>query len=306
MTGMKRQGEKLTMGNGSKRCKLVGIGLIVGLAAVWPLAAQEMTDRRATHGFSRQDPSASPRMMNDDASAILEVHVVNPSGGHNLPPMVHVALFRGDRGTGGQNPDMDGYCDRKGYFSFSGLNFGSYTVAVNVPGYLPQRFIMDMSRGDHQELNVQLRRAPGAAAADAGDTVSMQQLGVPEKARQKYNKGSELLEKKDYTGALKQAQQALEIDSDYAAAHNLMGLANWNLAKYDDAKQSFQNAMRSDPKFLAPYLNLAQVLEEQKDYAPAAALLRQAAELQPYSAEPYYLLGKMQLETGNTEHADWP
>lgn len=285
------------MGNTNKRClgNLGTLAILAGFVFVWAGYGQDLGRR---NGSGRQQEMSPTTTM--DGNSSLSVHVVNASGG-DLPTMVHVELFRGDDGSG-RGPFMDGYCDSKGYYGFSGLRRGTYWVAVSVPGYLPQRYEVDLDRDDQQELTAQLRRLTGGANDSA--TVSVQQLGIPEKARHKYEKGYELYQHKDYNGAVKQFQEALQIDSNYALAQNQLALAYWRLDKPDDARQWFETAIRSDPKFLLPYLNFAELLSQQKEYEHAAAVLKQASDAAPYQGEPYYLMGKLQYDLGQPERAE--
>lgn len=240
--------------------------------------------------------------MGVDDDNRLAVRVVDPSGAELLG-MVHVELFRANQSSN-NGPQQDGYCDSKGYYSFNGLRHGSYVVAVSAAGYPQQRYEVDLTHGDEQQLTVQLPRSPTAGAADSGSTVSVQQLGVPEKARRKFQKGYELYRHKDYKGAVKQLNEALEMDSGYVVAQNQLALSYWRLGKPDDARQWFETAIRTDPKFFLSYVNYAEMLSERKEYERAAALLKQASEAQPYQAEPYYLMGKIQLDSGNPERAE--
>jgi Tfp pilus assembly protein PilF len=237
----------------------------------------------------------------DDASGFLAIHVVDPSG-RKARGMVHVELFRAGQEPG-RGPQRDGYCDSEGYRSFGGLSPGSYSVAVSAAGYLPQRYDIDMLHADQQQVTVQLRRAPGNAGSD-GATVSLQQLGVPEKARRKFEKGYGLYQHNDYKGAVKQFQEALEIDPNYVMAQDQLGLAFWKLGAFADAGQWFETAIRADPKFMPPYLHLAEMLAQRKDPTRAAAVLQQASEAAPYRGEPLFLMGKIQYDLGYYDRAE--
>jgi tetratricopeptide (TPR) repeat protein len=237
----------------------------------------------------------------DDASGSLAIHVVDPSG-REVPGMVHVGLFRAGQEPG-RGPQRDGLCDSSGYCSFSGLSPGSYSVAVSVAGYLTQRYDVDMLHADQQQVTVQLRRASGNAGS-GGATVSLQQLGVPDKARRKFEKGYGLYQHNDYKGAVKQFQEALEVDPNYVIAQNHLGLAWWKLEAFDNAGQWFETAMRTDPKFMPPYLHFAEMLVQRKDSTRAAAVLQQASEAAPYQGEPLFLMGKIQYDLGYYDRAE--
>jgi len=276
--------------------KSASIGLLAGCLLAWPSLAQ--SPERGPDRFNRQQMSFADH---NDASGSLAIHVVDPSG-REAPGMVHVELFRAGQEPG-RAPQKDGYCDASGYCSFSGLSPGSYSVAVSAAGYLPQRFDIDMLHADQRQVTVQLRRASGNAGS-GGATVSLQQLGVPEKARRKFEKGYGLFQHNDYKGAVKQFQEALEVDPNYVIAQNHLGLAWWKLEAFDDAGQWFETAIRIDPKFMPPYLHFAEMLAQRKDPTRAAAVLKQASEAAPYQGEPLFLLGKIQYDLGYYDRAE--
>jgi len=241
-----------------------------------------------------------PRLMHGANS--VTVQVVDAGGG-KIGEMVYVALFREAVHSASQ-PEAEGYCDPEGYYFFGGLEDGDYVVSVSVAGYLPRRYSVMARHGERQQVVARIQRARAAKqAAAARYTITVEELGVPEKARKNYERARELYGKQDYKSAVKKLHDALEADANYVSAHNALGLARWRMGSAAEARESFETALRINSKFLPAYLNLAELLLEQKDTQAALTMLKRAAESEPYRAEPYFLLAKIHLGTGDLGQA---
>ncbi len=195
-------------------------------------------------------------------------------------------------------------CDAQGYCSFEGLADGHYSISVSIPGFLPQRYDVELIHGSQQHIAVQMQPAPARAPMEESGTVSVQWLGVSEKARKKFEKALERYERKDYDGAAKQLEEALGVDANFVHAYNLLGLTYEAIERPDRAREMFEAALRIDPKFLLSYLNLANLLLQQRDFGGAADVLAQAQKKHPWKAEPYYGMAKVQFAMGNLDRAE--
>lgn len=273
-------------------CVVGAVCISAGALSAQALRLDEQSSR------SRRDPS-----LRDEGTNSLTVRVVDESG-RPIDGQVYVQLSPASRSSRTDSL-LDGYCDPKGYYSFNGLSPGEYTVSVSMAGFVPRRYDVQVGRNDQQTVTVQLQRAAGVSRAGTAATVSVEELGVPEKARKHYEKGIELFSHNDYKGAVKQLREALDIDSAYVAAENAPGLAYWQLGQAEDARQQFETAIRINPKFLQPYLNLAELLFERKDYPDAAAVLARGSKQQPSRAEPYFEMARVQFEIGDLQRAEY-
>ena len=95
-----------------------------------------------------------------------------------------------------------------------------------------------------------------------------------------------------------EANAALVVDPDYAAAHNLLGLAFTDQQKFDQAIAEFQEALRLIPEYYQAHQNLGLALAGKGDLVAAFEELREALRLKPGSAEVHRDLGGVLMAKG--------
>ncbi len=89
-------------------------------------------------------------------------------------------------------------------------------------------------------------------------------------ARDHFQRGQALLEKKDGTGAVIEFFIALRLKPNYVEACNNLGLAFRLTGDLDEAIAGYKMAIRLDARFAAAHRNLAQAFEEKGDPLMAA------------------------------------
>jgi Flp pilus assembly protein TadD len=124
-----------------------------------------------------------------------------------------------------------------------------------------------------------LYRIGTVPAPVTGSTVSVVNLMAPKKAVQEFETGREREEKGKYEDALAHLQKALQIYSVYPAAYNEMGIIQRRLAQRAQAEQMFHKAIEIDPKWMAPYVNLAQLQMGSDDFPEMFKTTGKALEL---------------------------
>jgi Ca-activated chloride channel homolog len=102
-----------------------------------------------------------------------------------------------------------------------------------------------------------------------GGSLSKLDLKAPAKARREYEKGYQLLLRKDYLGSVDHLTTAISIYPSFVAAHNALGSAYLALARNDEARAEFARAVALDDHLPNSYLNLgcAQLALQQFDAA---------------------------------------
>lgn len=116
-------------------------------------------------------------------------------------------------------------------------------------------------------------------------SVSKLDLQAPGKAQREYQKGYQLLMRKDSQGALEHLGKAVEIYPKYVSALNAMGTAHLNLNQNEEAREQFRKAVALDDHMPNSYLNLGCANLALKDYPGAEDALRQASKLAPVDLE---------------------
>jgi Tfp pilus assembly protein PilF len=133
-----------------------------------------------------------------------------------------------------------------------------------------------------------------ALALPGADTVSLRDLSVPEKAKDKYDDAQRRIAKRDLEGARRRLTEALALAPEYSAAWNAMGTIS------TEPESNFRRALQSDPDNLDAVLNLGGWLlktgraEDALGYNQRAALaLAGDATAQAQFGMNLYQLGKL-------------
>ncbi len=131
-----------------------------------------------------------------------------------------------------------------------------------------------------------------------------------------------------YTNAKDALGKAIELDPQYAVAHNNLGLVNLQLQLYDEAIGNFQEATKWAGNYALFWLNLGKAYywKEQKakleaaskrsqifltepggtekDFLKAEAALKRVLEINPYNIDAYIVLSVIQRERNNIAQAE--
>ena len=103
--------------------------------------------------------------------------------------------------------------------------------------------------------------------------------------------------------ALKDFQQAVEIDREDPKYWFDLALTYKNLNRYEEAIAAYQRAIELDPKVASPHNGLGSLYQEQKQYEEAIAAYRRAIELDPRFASPHNGLGSLYQEQKQYEES---
>jgi Tfp pilus assembly protein PilF len=161
-------------------------------------------------------------------------------------------------------------------------------LRAKLPGFRSQSIMLAGRRPmDDPDLGTILmhRDAPG----EGGSTVSATTLNAPKAARKAFDKGQELLKKNKPADAREEFEKAVQIDQAYAAAWCELGKLQAEFGDADMARGSFRVAMKSDPKFVNPYLELSMLSLNDKKWQETADLTDQVLKLDPFDYPQAYL-----------------
>jgi tetratricopeptide (TPR) repeat protein len=114
-------------------------------------------------------------------------------------------------------------------------------------------------------------------------TVSTARLAVPEKASSEYQKGCGDYKDKKFVQSEEHLRKAIAVYADYAAAWVLLGQVLDAQQKRPEAREACSQASTVDPKYVAPYLCLAELAATESDWEQVARLSERALELDPIS-----------------------
>ena len=112
-------------------------------------------------------------------------------------------------------------------------------------------------------------------------SLSKLDLKAPGKARREYEKGYQLLMRKDHQGALEHLTTATSIYPSFVAAHNALGSAYLSLGQTEQARAQFAQAVSLDDHLPASYLNLGCAELALKHFSLAQEAIQKASTIAP-------------------------
>jgi tetratricopeptide (TPR) repeat protein len=144
-----------------------------------------------------------------------------------------------------------------------------------------------------------------AQSQQSSYSVSVRELSIPPKARHAFDRGIELLAKKDPAGSLPYFQRAISEFAGYYEAYDRIGAADLKLWRIPEAEQAFRISIRmSDGLYAHPLLALGAILDDQKKFAEAESVIRKGLELNPDSWSGHFYLGLALFGLNRMEEAE--
>jgi tetratricopeptide (TPR) repeat protein len=117
------------------------------------------------------------------------------------------------------------------------------------------------------------------------DSVSKLDLKAPGKARREYEKGLELLIRKNYAGAFEHLTRSVSIYPKFVAAHNALGSAYMDEGQNEHAREEFTHAVLLDDHLPNSYLNLGRSELALKRYPAAQESIQRASSIEPLNLQ---------------------
>jgi tetratricopeptide (TPR) repeat protein len=135
--------------------------------------------------------------------------------------------------------------------------------------------------------------------------VSAHELQIPAKAREAFNRGTQLLAARNSAASIAQFQRAIRIYPDFYEAYYKIGLANVNLQRYSEARNAFESSIElSKGRYAPSQFGLGIVLSMQKDFAGAEEAVRAGLDTYPNDAAGNFTLGWVQFRAGRLPDAE--
>ncbi len=112
-------------------------------------------------------------------------------------------------------------------------------------------------------------------------SISKLDLKSPGKARREYEKGYQLLMRKDLQASIAHLTKSIAVYPNFVAAHNALGTAYLNQGQSQQAHDEFAQAVALDDHLPNSYLNLGCAQLALKQYADAERSLKKASSIAP-------------------------
>jgi len=215
---------------------------------------------------------------------------------HNGTPAAGVSVkINGVSGTQGSTTGA------QGEFQFNDLPWGTYDLEAD-SGTLSAHETVTLSS---ETAQVSLRFGPTARPAQAAErnSISAQQLKVPEKARKQYEKALEEAQKGNKEKSLNKLAEALRSYPCYSDALTLNSVLDLQSGRAKAAADEAQRAIGCDGSNGKAYVVLGAALNVQQEYEEAIRTLNEGIRFQPDAWQPHYELGKSLLALHRTREA---
>jgi len=125
--------------------------------------------------------------------------------------------------------------------------------------------------------------------ADEGTTVSATSLAAPKDARKAFAKGELARKKNKIDVAADDYAKAAQLYPAFAEAWFELGRIQMGRTQTADARHSFEQAVKGDPKFVNPYVELSILELEARRWPELAATSDHAIRLDPFDYPQLYL-----------------
>jgi len=126
-----------------------------------------------------------------------------------------------------------------------------------------------------------------------GTTISAVSLAAPKDAKKAYQKGMEALKKKKVPDAIKNFEKAVEVYPKYADAWYELGRFHAAQGDAAMARGDFQQALKADPKFVSPYMELALMEWKDEKWPQVAELTDTVVKLDSFDYPQAYFLNAL-------------
>jgi tetratricopeptide (TPR) repeat protein len=135
--------------------------------------------------------------------------------------------------------------------------------------------------------------------------VSVRELQIPRKAREPFNKGTDLLSASQPAASIPEFQRAIKVFPEFYEAHYKIGLANLNLHRYDEAQSAFETSIEvSNGRYPPSQFGLGLVLCAKKQYDEAVEAVRAGLDQYPADAAGNFTLAWILFSAGRLSEAE--
>jgi len=194
--------------------------------------------------------------------------------------------------------------DYDGRFELHGLPPGTYEVVVEQPGYESLQTKAQFE-GSPVKLVLHLMASKISQPFRGNYSVSVQELKIPDKARNEYGKGLECMGKNDDVGGLSHFAKATQAFPKYVEAYYHMGAVETRMGRLEEARQAFQTAIDlSGGKYAWAEFGFGYVLYLEGKAEEAEAVVRRGLEVDENSPDGYTILGLTLLRLNRLDEAE--
>jgi lipoprotein NlpI len=187
--------------------------------------------------------------------------------------------------------------DASGSFYFGGLAPEDYIITVDVPGFRPLNYPVNLDAGSIVGLRLSLTPLPVESRSITGVSplVSVSELEVPENARKEYEKGKSSMAAEKYADAAAHFQKAVSGYPKFTRAYEMLAMANANLGHFSQADRAIHRSLELAPKDPRAYADLGYVNAREGHAVKAKDAFEKSIRLAYNYWFPHLELGRLLL-----------
>lgn len=181
--------------------------------------------------------------------------------------------------------------------------FNDCLIIASLPGYRSDMVpLADAKPEGHPYLGTIVLHFVGKVD---GHLISPTSLEAPKDAKKEFDKAQEVVRKNKQAEAIQGYQKAVKAYPDYAAAWFELGRLQAAAKNVPAAKESFNAALKADPKFLSPYLQLSALAYDGHDWPALADTSEKLLALDAFDyPQAYYYSAVSNYFTGKYKEAE--
>ncbi len=137
-------------------------------------------------------------------------------------------------------------------------------------------------------------------------TVTLSAMAIPREANEAYKKAEKALSKKkvNHSKVVRQLERAVEFYPEFASAWDLLGRVRMQLKDQPAARTAFARALSADSGLESPYLGMAQIELEQRNWSEAVTWTDELLALNPGHPQGLYWNGFANFYLNRGEEAE--
>ena len=204
----------------------------------------------------------------------------------------------------GRSTRQRAFTDHNGYFSFTCLPSGSYTVVVSKDGYQTVQTNFSLLTASRPDVVIRLDPLIETVTRTRKRKISLRESLIPGDAREAFDLGVRKLHKKKAAKrSVESFRKALELYPNYDEAFVQLGIAYIRLDRLDDAEQTLLRAVKSYAKNARAFAFLGKLYIQQQRTEDALLALREAIKVDDQLWLAHLDLGRLLSKQGEAEQA---
>lgn len=205
--------------------------------------------------------------------------------------------------------DYSTMSDENGSFSFRRLPGGTYYVTVDAgKEYLPVTetvSVLDQLRNTSgQTYIIQVQLQPRPSGEGGAGVLNAALAGVPEAAREFYEKAVKSAQTGDNRKAVEFLKKAVDLYPQFMLAYNELGVQYFRLGDLNNASDALTQAIKLSPDTFSPRLNYGIVLFYKKQYQGAAEELDRSLKINETSGIAHLFRGRLFVKANDFDKAE--